>query len=204
MNPKKKKTLPKYKKESVNTGKLANIFRILLFIPLKSSKKFLVKSKFYKVKGKTSEKLKNALKECSYAQMSKSNIKKIMKIKKKILNLLAKKIEEVHKVLNKSKKNKSKLNITTKSLLRKQVIIPISSNNSQKFMSLSNKHVFNINRTLKDIKSDVVADFIHTNNKRLTITTNKVASALDLTTIKKYIKNINNIDLEVIMLLRLP
>jgi len=83
MNPKKKKTLPKYKKESVNTGKLANIFRILLFIPLKSSKKFLVKSKFYKVKGKTSEKLKNALKECSYAQMSKSNIKKIMKIKKK-------------------------------------------------------------------------------------------------------------------------
>jgi len=44
-----------------------------------------------------------------------------------------------------------------------------------------------------------MADFIHANNRGLTITTNKVASILDLTTIKY----INNINLEDIILPRL-
>ena len=71
-------------------------------------------------------------------------------------------------------------------------------------MLLSNKHVFNINRALKDIRLDIIANFIHTNNRGLTITTNKVAFVLDLTTIEKYIKNINNINSENIILSRLP
>ena len=80
----------------------------------------------------------------------------------------------------------------------------MSLNNSQKFMSLFNKHISNINRTLKDIKSDTIADFIYTDNRKLTITTNKVTSILNLNIIKKYIKNVDNIDLEDVMLLRLP
>jgi len=70
-------------------------------------------------------------------------------------------------------------------------------------MSLFNKHISNINRTLKDIKSDTIADFIHTDNRKLTITTNKVTSILNLNIIKKYIKNVDNIDLKDVMLLRL-
>ena len=70
-------------------------------------------------------------------------------------------------------------------------------------MVLFNKHVSNINRALKDIKSDMVADFICADQKSLTITTNKVALSLDLSTIKKYIKNINAFNLEDIMALRL-
>jgi len=54
-----------------------------------------------------------------YAQVPKSNIKNIIKIKENFLNLSAKKIEEVHKVLNKLKKEKPRLNITTKESLRK-------------------------------------------------------------------------------------
>jgi len=59
-------------------------------------------------------------------------------------------------------------------------------NNSENIMKLSNKHMANIDRALKDIKSDIITDFIYTDNKDLTITTNKVASTLDLNAIKKY------------------
>ena len=51
-------------------------------------------------------------------------------------------------------------------------------------MKLSNKHMTNINRALKDIKSDIMTDFICVNNRSLTITTKKVASILDFNTIK--------------------
>jgi len=68
---------------------------------------------------------------------------------------------------------------------------------------LFSKYVANINRVLKNIKSDVVANFIYTNNRGLTITINKVASTLDLNTIEKYIKNDNAVDLDNVILLRL-
>ena len=76
------------------------------------------------------------------------------------LNLIAKKIEEVYKVFNNTKKKKPKLNITNKGSLKKQVIIPMSSTNSEKFIAILNKYIANINSTLKNIKSDIVADFI--------------------------------------------
>jgi len=106
--------------------------------------------------------------------------------------------------LTKPKKNKSQLNIITKSLFGKQVLVLISINNLKKIIKLSNKHVANINRTLKDIKSDIIADFIDVNNRGLTIITNKVASTLDLNTIKKYIKNVDVVDLNNVRALSLP
>jgi len=71
-------------------------------------------------------------------------------------------------------------------------------------MVLSNKHISNINKALKDIKSDMVANFICADQQSFTITTNKVASFLDLNTIKKYIKNIDAFNSEDIMAPRLP
>lgn len=56
--------------------------------------------------------------------------------------------------------------------------------NSSKFIVLSYKHVTNIDIALKNIKSDVMADFIKADHRDFTITTNKVASTLDLNTIK--------------------
>ena len=63
--------------------------------------------------------------------------------------------------------------------------------NSERFMVLSNKYISNINRTLKNIKSDIMTDFIQANNRRLIITTNKVIVISDLNTIENYIKNID-------------
>ena len=91
-------------------------------------------------------------------------------------------------MLNEPKKDKPRLNIITKDLLRKQIIVLMSLGNSSKFMVLSNKHVSNINKALKDIKSDILADFIQANNKGLKITTNKV---IYLSIIEKYIKNVD-------------
>ena len=114
---------------------------------------------------------------------------------------MSKKIKEVHKVINKLRKEKSRINMTSKRLLRRQVLVFISLSNLMKFMVLFCKHVVNINRALKDIKSDIMADFIWADHWDLTIT---IASSSDLSTIEKYIKNIDSIDLDDIMMSRLP
>ena len=57
-------------------------------------------------------------------------------------------------------------------------------------------HISNLNRMLKSIKSDVMADFVHSDYTGITIITNKVATSLDLQTIEKYIKETNQIDSE--------
>ena len=82
--------------------------------------------------------------------------------------------------------------MTTKSLSHKQIIIPMSTNNISKFMSSSDKHTTNINRSLKNIKSDTIVDFIHNNHHELIITSNKVTSQSNFSTIENYVKNINS------------
>jgi len=49
------------------------------------------------------------------------------------------------------------------------------------------------------MKSDISADFICFNNKEAIIITNKIAASSDLSTVKKYVKELNNIDLNDIM-----
>jgi len=101
----------------------------------------------------------------------------------------------VYKILNNSKKNKPKLNITTKSSFRKQVIILMSLLNANRSMTKSNQHVININRLLKDVKFDILANFICTDNKEMIITTNKVAANSDLKVIENYIKNVDKVNI---------
>ena len=135
------------------------------------------------------------MKKPLYTQISKNDINKIIKIKDTFPKLSTNKVSKIQKVMNNvSKKNKLKLNITTKSSSRKQVIVFIGSNNSERVMNKTNAYISNINRLLKGIKSDISANFICTDNKDLLIITNKVAAISDLKIIEKYIKNFNNID----------
>ena len=55
--------------------------------------------------------------------------------------LSLKKIKEIHKIINKSKKEKPHFNMTTKGLSRRQVIIPMGNDNISKFMLSSSKHM---------------------------------------------------------------
>jgi len=57
---------------------------------------------------------------------------------------------------------------------------------------------------LKDIKLEVSADYIHLNNKRIAITTNKVAISSNLNTVEKYIKKLNNVDANNVISSKLP
>ena len=72
----------------------------------------------------------------------------------------------------------------TKGPSRKQVIIPINNNNKVKFMELFSTHITNLNRVLKNIKSDIIVDFVHMDQTGITIVTNKVTSSF------KQLKNI--------------
>ena len=84
-----------------------------------------------------------------------------MKIKDVFPKLSADKVSEIHKVINNlSQKGKLELNMTTKSLLRKQVIIPMRFSNSKRVITKANTYVFNINRLLKGVKSEISIDFI--------------------------------------------
>jgi len=70
--------------------------------------------------------------------------------------------------------------MTTKGPSRKQVIIPISNDNNNKFMKNLATHVMNINRILRNAKSEVLVDFICSDPLGITIITNKVFLQSDL------------------------
>jgi len=75
----------------------------------------------------------------------------------------------------------------TKDSSYKQIIVSMDNNNRAKFMASSNLYITNLNRTLKNIKSDVMTDFIRKDQHGIIITTNKVVLTLELQTIEKYI-----------------
>jgi len=86
--------------------------------------------------------------------------------------------------------------MTIKGLLRKQVIVSMNNDNIVKFILNSSDHITNINRVLKNIKLEIKVDYICSETSGIVIVTNKVASSLNLQTIEKYVKNLNQIDSE--------
>jgi len=104
---------------------------------------------------------------------------------------------------NINQKNKPKFNIMTKGPSRKQIIISMSMNSAKRVMTQSNTYIANINRLLKGVKSEISADYIHSDNKGIVIMTNKIATFSDLNIMEKYMKELNDIDLNNIMSPRL-
>ena len=69
----------------------------------------------------------------------------------------------------------------------------MNNSNTNKFMISSSEHVANLNWALRSIKFDLTIDFIHVDHRSLIVTSNKVASQLDINMISKYVKDCNNI-----------
>ena len=65
----------------------------------------------------------------------------------------------------------------------------MGKNNINKFMALSSIHIANLNISLKNIKSDIIADYIQSELIGITIVTNKVALSLNLQVIENYVEN---------------
>ena len=80
----------------------------------------------------------------------------------------------------------------------------MNKTNAEFIINSAHSHIANINKYLKDIKLDIVTDFIHRVNDRIIITTNQVITNLDMKVIKKYPKNINEINSDFIESPHLP
>jgi len=133
-------------------------------------------------------------------QASKANIsprvKDILHIKDAFPKLSTNDIERIIKVTNSNERQKKpRINMITKGPSRKQIIIPIAKSNTELIINSASSNITNINKCLKNTKSDIIAHFIHLTNDEVIITTNKPANMSDLLIIKKYMKNINNINL---------
>ena len=76
--------------------------------------------------------------------------------------------------------------------------------NAELIVNSAHIHVSNVNKCLKNSKSDTFVDFIRSNINGIIITTNKPASDLDLSTIEKYLKNVQNVNPDSIESPRLP
>ena len=76
-------------------------------------------------------------------------------------------------------------------------------NLAKKFIKDSSMYDININRALKSIQSNMIANFIQAKDKEIVITTNNVSSNADLQKIEKYIKNSHSSDAEQISFPRL-
>ena len=145
----------------------------------------------------------------SYAQASKNNIspnvEDILQIKEAFPTLSAEEVGKMIKGKNISRgQRKPRINMTTKGPSRKQIIILITKLNAELIINSANQFITNINKCLKEITSDIYADFIHIINNGVIITTNKPANASDLKIIEKCIKNSNNVDSKAIESPRLP
>ena len=83
-----------------------------------------------------------------YMQALTKNVKDILKLKENFPYLLLKKIKDIYKMINNTDKPKPHINITTKGLLCKHIIISMSNENITKFIASSGEYVTNINYTL--------------------------------------------------------
>ena len=70
----------------------------------------------------------------------------------------------------------------------------MNGDNVSSFMKNSSLHVANINRNLQNTKSDVLVDYLCSDNSGITVITNKVVQQSDMSIIDNYVKNLNDIN----------
>jgi len=202
-------TRPQVNNKGKETAKPTFISLLLLPIPAKSQKEVNEISKYFKKSDETPQK-----KSYTQASSQSKSVKLIssssvamdmLKIKEIFLNLSNKKIDIVQKVINGDNgKPKPKINMTMKGPSHKQVIVLMNNKLAKRFLKDLSMHIININHALKNILSNMIADFICTEDKGIIITTNNVSLPSDLQEIKKYVKNSFITDMEQISSLRLP
>ena len=186
------------KELSNSTSVSLNKVPLPLPLPAKSAKEVNAISKYFQNKKPMSENKKKEISNLSktYTQASKSQAttSEVLKIKETFLELSAKKIDQVNNIVKGNTKSKPKIQMTTKGPSRKQIIIPMSKDNINAFMKNSSLHTANINRQLRNAKSEVLTDYIQADPLGITIVTSKVCQQSDLLIIDQYVKNSNDIN----------
>ena len=158
-------------------------------------KEVLEKSKFHRKNTPSKNKKLAESGKSIYAQVLSKNIGNILKIKKNFSELSNKKIEEINKtIFSKTDKPRPRINMMTKNLSHKQIIIPMNMENTNKFMLSSSGYITNFNCSLRNTKYDFTIDFICVDHQGLIITSNEIASQSEISIVSNYVKNCNNIN----------
>ena len=131
-----------------------------------------------------------------YIQASKqtANTSEVLKIKEAFPAINMKKIDQINNIVKNNLKPKPHIQMTIKGLSRKQVIIPMSGKNNNNFMKNSTTHITNINKYLRNAKSEVLVDYIYSDSLSISIIPNKVSLQSDLQIIDQYVKNSGDIN----------
>jgi len=192
-NDNSKKDTPKSTPISINKAPPLSL------LPAKSKKEINTISKYFHSKKSSVNNnvgSSNTQTGKSYAQASKTSAitSDILKIKEMFPALNTIKIDQINSIVHGQNKPKPRIKMTTKGLSRKHIIIPMSSDNTASFMKNSSLNVANINRELQKAKTNVLVDYIWSDNTGIAIVTNKVAQQSDLSIIDHYIKNSNDIN----------
>ena len=100
----------------------------------------------------------------SYIQASKSNllhIEDIVQVKEVFSALSVDEVGKVLKIKNSREGNKKpRINMMTRGLSRKEVIIPMAKHIAELIVNSAHIHIANVNKCLKNSKSDIITDFI--------------------------------------------
>ena len=109
--------------------------------------------------------LKPMIMKKSYIQASKANIlssiEDVIQVKKAFSTLSADEVGKILKAKNSSGSTKKpKINMTTRKQSRREVIIPMTKTNAELIVNSAYIHISNVNKCLKNSKSDTFADFI--------------------------------------------
>ena len=142
----------------------------------------------------------------SYAQATNKSIStsEVLKIKEAFPALNANKVDQINSIVNGQSKPKPRIRTTTKGPSRKQIIVPMSSDNISSFIKNAPSNVANLNRELRNAKTDVLVDYIRSDSTGVVIITNKVAHQSDLSIIDRFVKNSTDINALQVEESRLP
>ena len=132
----------------------------------------------------------------SYTQAFKqpTSTSDVLKIKEFFPALNTNQIDRINNIVKENPKLKPHLQMTMKGSSRKQIIVPVSSDNSNFFMKNSSTYISNLNRLLRNAKTEIAVDFIKSDPISLVIVTNKVAIQSDLQIIDQYVKKSEDIN----------
>lgn len=87
-------------------------------------------------------------------------MEEVLKIKKIFPSFKAKGIDNIQKIIKGNGKPNPHINMTTKCPSRKQIIVPMNNDNKKNFIEKSSSHITNMNSALKNIKLEVMVDFV--------------------------------------------
>ena len=104
--------------------KAVEIVKLLSPISIHLPKEVLEESKFFR-KGKKSKMVINTNTRKLYAQATSSNVSDILKLKENYPSFLAKRIEDIYRIISNIDKTKPCIKMTTKGPSQKQIIVMI-------------------------------------------------------------------------------